>query len=86
MEEAEQDENVVTGTFSLSCGLVTVLFDTGAHQLAKARDEIEAMRAAREKDFQEFVNKQAEMEATLLDHHEKQRVEQERIHWSRRSA
>ena len=30
MEEAEQDENVVTGTFSLSCGLVTVLLDTSA--------------------------------------------------------
>ncbi|KAB1223700.1 hypothetical protein CJ030_MR2G011687 [Morella rubra] len=35
------------------------------HQLAKARDEIEAMRAAREKDLQEFAKKQAEMEATL---------------------
>ncbi|KAB1206519.1 hypothetical protein CJ030_MR7G000025 [Morella rubra] len=49
------------------------------HQLAKARDEIEAMRAAREKDLQEFVKKQAEMEATLRDHREEQRVEQERI-------
>ncbi|KAB1219956.1 hypothetical protein CJ030_MR3G022810 [Morella rubra] len=49
------------------------------HQLAKARDEIEAMRAAREKDLQEFTKKQAEMEATLRDHREEQRVEQERI-------
>ena len=49
------------------------------HQLAKARDEIEAMRAAREKDLQEFAKKQAEMEATLKDHREEQRVEQERI-------
>ncbi|KAB1225379.1 hypothetical protein CJ030_MR1G015681 [Morella rubra] len=49
------------------------------HQLAKARDEIEAMRAAREKNLQEFTKKQAEMEATLRDHHEEQRVEQERI-------
>ncbi|KAB1199855.1 hypothetical protein CJ030_MR0G012608 [Morella rubra] len=55
------------------------------HQLAKARDEIEAMRAAREKDLQEFAKKQAEMEATLRDHREEQRVEQERIGWSRRS-
>ncbi|KAB1205808.1 hypothetical protein CJ030_MR7G028007 [Morella rubra] len=47
--------------------------------LAKARDEIEAMRAAREKDLQEFAKKQAEMEATLRDHREEQRVEQERI-------
>ncbi|KAB1207486.1 hypothetical protein CJ030_MR7G000719 [Morella rubra] len=55
-----------------------------AHQLAKARDEIEAMRAAREKDLQEFAKKQAEMEATLRDHREEQRVEQERIraHWN----
>ncbi|KAB1206275.1 hypothetical protein CJ030_MR7G014420 [Morella rubra] len=69
------------------------------HQLAKARDEIEAMRAAREKDLQEFAKKQAEMEATLRDHREEQRVEQERIRleqeermkksaceWSTRSA
>ncbi|KAB1223640.1 hypothetical protein CJ030_MR2G023034 [Morella rubra] len=49
------------------------------HQLAKARDEIEVMRAAREKDLQEFAKKQAEMEATLRDHREEQRVEQERI-------
>ncbi|KAB1222737.1 hypothetical protein CJ030_MR2G026831 [Morella rubra] len=49
------------------------------HQLAKARDEIEAMRAAREKDLQEFAKKQVEMEATLRDHREEQRVEQERI-------
>ena len=49
------------------------------HQLAKARDEIEAMRAAREKDLQEFAKKQAEMEATLRDHREEQRVEQECI-------
>ncbi|KAB1203341.1 hypothetical protein CJ030_MR8G016486 [Morella rubra] len=49
------------------------------HQLAKARDEIEAMRAAREKDLQEFAKKQAEMEATLRDHREEQWVEQERI-------
>ncbi|KAB1203983.1 hypothetical protein CJ030_MR8G002122 [Morella rubra] len=49
------------------------------HQLAKARDEIEAMRAAREKDLQEFAKKQAKMEATLRDHREEQRVEQERI-------
>ncbi|KAB1220447.1 hypothetical protein CJ030_MR3G009907 [Morella rubra] len=47
------------------------------HQLAKARDEIEAMRAAREKDLQEFVKKQVEMEATLRDHREEQWVEQE---------
>ncbi|KAB1212583.1 hypothetical protein CJ030_MR5G023527 [Morella rubra] len=46
------------------------------HQLAKARDEIEAMRAAREKDLQEFAKKQAEMEATLRDHREEQWVEQ----------
>ncbi|KAB1220349.1 hypothetical protein CJ030_MR3G009809 [Morella rubra] len=52
------------------------------HQLAKARDEIEVMRAAREKDLQEFAKKQAEMEATLRDHREEQRVEQERIGWS----
>ncbi|KAB1212436.1 hypothetical protein CJ030_MR5G023978 [Morella rubra] len=44
-------------------------------ELAKARDE----RAAREKDLQEFAKKQAEMEATLRDHREEQRVEQERI-------
>ncbi|KAB1226320.1 hypothetical protein CJ030_MR1G020553 [Morella rubra] len=37
------------------------------------------MRAAREKDLQEFAKKQAEMEATLRDHREEQRVEQERI-------
>ncbi|KAB1226340.1 hypothetical protein CJ030_MR1G002810 [Morella rubra] len=49
------------------------------HQLAKARDEIEAMRVAREKDLQEFAKKQAEMEATLRDHREEQWVEQERI-------
>ncbi|KAB1205587.1 hypothetical protein CJ030_MR7G017759 [Morella rubra] len=49
------------------------------HQLAKARDEIEAMRAAREKDLQEFVKKQAEMEAKLRDHCEEQWVEQECI-------
>ncbi|KAB1206564.1 hypothetical protein CJ030_MR7G015969 [Morella rubra] len=45
----------------------------------KGKDEIEAMRAAREKDLQEFAKKQAEMEATLRDHREEQRVEQERI-------
>ncbi|KAB1211910.1 hypothetical protein CJ030_MR5G000971 [Morella rubra] len=56
------------------------------HQLAKARDEIEAMRATREKDLQEFAKKQAEMEATLRDHREEQRVEQERIRLSRRRA
>ncbi|KAB1227783.1 Protein SUPPRESSOR OF npr1-1, CONSTITUTIVE 1 [Morella rubra] len=54
-------------------------FDFYQHQLVKARDEIEAMRAAREKDLQEFAKKQAEMEATLRDHREEQRVEQERI-------
>ncbi|KAB1203352.1 hypothetical protein CJ030_MR8G016497 [Morella rubra] len=43
------------------------------------RDEIEAMRAAREKDLQEFAKKQAEMEATLRDHRKEQQVEQERI-------
>ncbi|KAB1220042.1 hypothetical protein CJ030_MR3G019439 [Morella rubra] len=48
-------------------------------QLEKARDEIEAMRAAREKDLHEFVKKQTEMEATLQDHHEEQQVEQEPI-------
>ena len=48
------------------------------HQLAKARDEIEAMRAAREKDLQEFEKKQAEMDM-LRDNHEEQQVEQERI-------
>ncbi|KAB1206380.1 hypothetical protein CJ030_MR7G018889 [Morella rubra] len=47
--------------------------------LAKARDEIEAISAAREKDLQEFANKQAEMEAMLRDHCEEQRMEQERI-------
>ncbi|KAB1209862.1 hypothetical protein CJ030_MR6G004344 [Morella rubra] len=41
---------------------------------SKARDEIEAMRAAREKDLQEFAKKQAEMEATLRDHREEQWV------------
>ncbi|KAB1220885.1 hypothetical protein CJ030_MR3G022597 [Morella rubra] len=46
---------------------------------ARTRDEIEAMRAAREKDLQEFAKKQAEMEATLRDHREEQQVEQERI-------
>ncbi|KAB1205333.1 hypothetical protein CJ030_MR7G012031 [Morella rubra] len=56
------------------------------HQLAKARDEIEAMRAAKEKDLQEFVKKQAEMEATLRDHREEQRVEQECIRLEQRSA
>ncbi|KAB1206919.1 hypothetical protein CJ030_MR7G008165 [Morella rubra] len=49
------------------------------HQLAKARDKIEAMRATREKYLQEFGKKQAKMEATLRDHREEQRVEQERI-------
>ncbi|KAB1206330.1 hypothetical protein CJ030_MR7G011823 [Morella rubra] len=44
---------------------------------SEARDEIEAMRAAREKDLQEFVKKQAKMEATLRDHREEHRVEQE---------
>ncbi|KAB1220360.1 hypothetical protein CJ030_MR3G009820 [Morella rubra] len=56
------------------------------HQLAKARDEIEAMRAAREKDLQEFVKKQAEMEATLRDHREEQRWSRSASGWSRRSA
>ncbi|KAB1205739.1 hypothetical protein CJ030_MR7G028076 [Morella rubra] len=56
------------------------------HQLAKARDEIEVMRFAREKDLQEFAKKQAEMEATLRDHREEQRVEQSASGWSRRSA
>ncbi|KAB1213072.1 hypothetical protein CJ030_MR5G019243 [Morella rubra] len=56
------------------------------HQLAKARDEIEAMRAAREKDLQEFAKKQAEMEATLRDHREEQRVEQERIRLEQEEA
>ncbi|KAB1222733.1 hypothetical protein CJ030_MR2G026827 [Morella rubra] len=51
-------------------------------ELVKARDEIEAMRATREKDLQEFVKKQAEMEATLWDHRE----EYEAFGWSRRSA
>ncbi|KAB1200461.1 hypothetical protein CJ030_MR0G007201 [Morella rubra] len=37
------------------------------------------MRAVREKDLQEFAKKQAEMEATLRDHREEQRVEQEHI-------
>ncbi|KAB1199738.1 hypothetical protein CJ030_MR0G014436 [Morella rubra] len=55
------------------------IWTSEGHQLAKARDEIEAMRAAREKDLQEFAKKQAEMEATLRDHREEQRVEQERI-------
>ncbi|KAB1226443.1 Protein FLC EXPRESSOR [Morella rubra] len=49
------------------------------HRLAKARDEIEAMRATREKYLQEFTKKEAEMEVTLRDHHEEQRVEQESI-------
>ncbi|KAB1224258.1 hypothetical protein CJ030_MR2G019259 [Morella rubra] len=56
------------------------------HQLAKARDEIEAMRAAREKDLQEFAKKQAEMEATLRDYREEQRVEQEHIRLEQESA
>ncbi|KAB1221939.1 hypothetical protein CJ030_MR2G008656 [Morella rubra] len=55
--------------------LSTLMF---LHQLAKARDEIEAMRAAREKDLQEFAKKQAEMEATLRTT-VRSRVEQERI-------
>ncbi|KAB1205180.1 hypothetical protein CJ030_MR7G021992 [Morella rubra] len=55
------------------------IWTSEGHQLAKARDEIEAMRAAREKDLQEFAKKQAEMEATLRDHREEQQVEQERI-------
>ncbi|KAB1206228.1 hypothetical protein CJ030_MR7G014373 [Morella rubra] len=56
------------------------------HQLAKARDEIEAMRAAREKDLQEFAKKQAEMEATLRDHREEQRWSRSVSNWSRRRA
>ncbi|KAB1213099.1 Mitogen-activated protein kinase kinase kinase MLT [Morella rubra] len=55
---------------------LTTQFSDLQHQLAKARDEIEAMRAAREKDLQEFAKKQAKMEATLRDHREEQRVEQ----------
>ncbi|KAB1200815.1 hypothetical protein CJ030_MR0G006224 [Morella rubra] len=46
------------------------------HQLAKARDEIEAMRAAREKDLQEFAKKQVEMEASA---EERMKREQERM-------
>ncbi|KAB1228159.1 hypothetical protein CJ030_MR2G000735 [Morella rubra] len=56
------------------------------HQLAKARDEIEAMRAAREKDLQEFAKKQAEMEATLRDHRESSGWSRSASGWSRRSA
>ncbi|KAB1212346.1 hypothetical protein CJ030_MR5G025114 [Morella rubra] len=55
------------------------VMDQVLHQLAKARDEIETMRDAREKELQEFVKKQAKMETTLRDHREEQRVEQERI-------
>ncbi|KAB1225211.1 hypothetical protein CJ030_MR1G025756 [Morella rubra] len=47
--------------------------------LATATDEIEAIKAVKEKDLQDFSKKQAEMEATLQDHSEEQRVEQERI-------
>ncbi|KAB1226899.1 hypothetical protein CJ030_MR1G011760 [Morella rubra] len=47
--------------------------------LAKTRDEIEAMRATREKYLQDFTKKQAEMEATLRDYSEEQRLEQERL-------
>ncbi|KAB1212949.1 hypothetical protein CJ030_MR5G001871 [Morella rubra] len=56
------------------------------HQLAKARDEIEAMRAAREKDLQEFAKKQAEMEATLRDHLRSSGWSRSASGWSRRSA
>ncbi|KAB1199044.1 hypothetical protein CJ030_MR0G028252 [Morella rubra] len=65
--------------FQRQCDLEGKTYTEIEHQLAKARDEIEAMRAAREKDLQEFAKKQAEMEATLRDHREEQRVEQERI-------
>ncbi|KAB1220170.1 hypothetical protein CJ030_MR3G012021 [Morella rubra] len=65
--------------FQRQCDLEGKSYTEIEHQLAKARDEIEAMRAAREKDLQEFAKKQAEMEATLRDHREEQRVEQERI-------
>ncbi|KAB1212378.1 hypothetical protein CJ030_MR5G020715 [Morella rubra] len=72
--------------FQRQCDLEGKTYTEIEHQLAKARDEIETMRDAREKDLQEFVKKQAKMEATLRDHREEQRVEQERIGWSRRSA
>ncbi|KAB1216509.1 hypothetical protein CJ030_MR4G023078 [Morella rubra] len=48
-------------------------------QRTRACMQRQEMRAAREKDLQEFAKKQAEMEATLRDHREEQRVEQERI-------
>ncbi|KAB1215866.1 hypothetical protein CJ030_MR4G010977 [Morella rubra] len=66
--------------FQRQCDLEGKTYTEIEHQLAKARDEIEAMRAAREKDLQEFAKKQAEMEATLRDHREEQesiRLEQE---------
>ncbi|KAB1212422.1 hypothetical protein CJ030_MR5G023964 [Morella rubra] len=46
---------------------------------SEGKDEIEVMKAAREKDLQEFAKKQAKMEVTLRDHPEEQQVEQERI-------
>ncbi|KAB1220930.1 hypothetical protein CJ030_MR3G025379 [Morella rubra] len=55
--------------FQRKCDLEGKTYTEIELQLAKARDEIEAMRAAREKDLQEFAKKQAEMEATLRDHH-----------------
>ncbi|KAB1223635.1 hypothetical protein CJ030_MR2G023039 [Morella rubra] len=59
---------------------------TRACMLAKARDEIEAMRAAREKDLQEFAKKQAEMEPMLRDQCEEQQVDRNASSWSMRSA
>ncbi|KAB1200215.1 hypothetical protein CJ030_MR0G007839 [Morella rubra] len=67
------------GCLSGQCDLEGKTYTEIEHQLVKAKDEIEAMRAAREKDLQEFAKKQTEMEATLRDHREEQRVEQEGI-------
>ncbi|KAB1203349.1 hypothetical protein CJ030_MR8G016494 [Morella rubra] len=75
----KEREKFMTAVKPLPSSTLTTQSSDLQHQLAKARDEIEAMRAAREKDLQEFAKKQAEMEATLRDHREEQRVEQERI-------
>ncbi|KAB1220310.1 hypothetical protein CJ030_MR3G019056 [Morella rubra] len=55
-------------SFQRQCDLERNTYTEIEHQLAKARDEIEAKKAAREKDLQEFTKKQVEMEATLRDH------------------
>ncbi|KAB1223031.1 hypothetical protein CJ030_MR2G001910 [Morella rubra] len=64
--------------FQRQCDLEGKTYTEIEHQLAKARDEIEAMRA-REKVLQEFAKKQAEMEATLWDHRKEQWAKQEHI-------